>query len=72
MLRYGVVLTDLVAYGEVLGQVAGDGPVGDSLRALVAAFARAKAAVAEEQAVAFAALTAGRLDAEQLLASSPR
>ncbi|HEX8629875.1 MAG TPA: nitrate- and nitrite sensing domain-containing protein, partial [Catenuloplanes sp.] len=43
VLRYGVVITDLVAYGDVLGQIAGDSDIADSLRA-VAAFARAKAA----------------------------
>ncbi|WP_203980552.1 sensor histidine kinase, partial [Micromonospora phaseoli] len=63
-LRYGVVLTDLVAYGDGLAQLPGDEQLGDSRRA-VAAFARAKAAVAEEEAVAFTALSAGRLDSEQ-------
>jgi signal transduction histidine kinase len=58
VLRYGVIITDLVAYGEVLGQFAGDGPVADGLRA-VSAFARAKAGTAEQEAVAFAARTSG-------------
>jgi signal transduction histidine kinase len=58
VLRYGVILTDLLAYGEVLGQYAGDGPVADGLRA-VSAFGRAKAGTAEQEAVAFAARTSG-------------
>ena len=64
VLRYGVILTDLVAYGEVLGQVSGDSSVAQSLRA-VSAFARAKSATAEEEAVTFAALSSGQLDEEQ-------
>lgn len=58
ILRYGVIITDLVAYGEVLGQFAGEGPVADGLRA-VSAFARAKAGTAAQEAVAFSARTAG-------------
>ncbi|HWG98978.1 MAG TPA: sensor histidine kinase, partial [Pilimelia sp.] len=65
VLRYGVILGDLAAYGEVLGQIAGEGELAEGLRA-AAAFSRAKAATAEEQAVAFAGLlSGGRLDAEQ-------
>ncbi|MFF4878112.1 nitrate- and nitrite sensing domain-containing protein [Micromonospora sp. NPDC000668] len=64
VLRYGVILTDLVAYGDGLAQLPGEESLSDSRRA-VAAFARAKASVAEEQAVAFTALTAGQLDSEQ-------
>ena len=64
VLRYGVILTDLGAYGETLGELAGEGRVADSLRA-VAAFARAKAGAAEQQAVSFAALSSGHLDEEQ-------
>ncbi|MFI6260432.1 nitrate- and nitrite sensing domain-containing protein [Micromonospora zamorensis] len=64
VLRYGVILTDLVSYGDGLAQLPGDESLGDSRRA-VSAFARAKASVAEEQAVAFTALTAGQLDSEQ-------
>ncbi|MEV4535952.1 nitrate- and nitrite sensing domain-containing protein [Asanoa sp. NPDC049518] len=66
-LRYGVVLGDLVAYGEAVGQVSGEGDLADSLRAM-AAFARAKAATAEEEAVVFAALSAGGLSQEQFSA----
>lgn len=64
VLRYSVVLNDLVAYGEAVGQLAGEGELADELRAL-AAFARAKNGTAEQQAVTFAALTAGQLDEEQ-------
>ncbi|MEU5908323.1 sensor histidine kinase [Micromonospora sp. NPDC047527] len=64
VLRYGVILTDLVAYGDGLAQLPGEEGLSDSRRA-VAAFARAKSSVAEEQAVAFTALTAGQLDPEQ-------
>ncbi len=64
VLRYGVILTDLVSYGDGLAQLPGDESLADSRRA-VAAFARAKASVAEEEAVAYTALTAGQLDSEQ-------
>nr|WP_067505955.1 sensor histidine kinase [Actinoplanes sp. TFC3] len=65
VLRYGVVITDLVGYGEVLSQYAGEGKVADSLRA-VSAFARAKAGTAEQEAVAYAARVSGSASAEQL------
>ncbi|WDZ85311.1 sensor histidine kinase [Micromonospora cathayae] len=64
VLRYGVVLTDLVGYGDALAQLPGDGALADSRRA-VAAFSRAKSAVAEEEAVAFTALATNRVDQEQ-------
>ncbi|MEV6366879.1 nitrate- and nitrite sensing domain-containing protein [Micromonospora musae] len=64
MLRYSVILDDLVAYGDGLAQLPGGERVSDSRRA-VAAFARAKSSVAEEEAVAFSALSAGQLDEEQ-------
>ncbi|QKW16248.1 sensor histidine kinase [Verrucosispora sp. NA02020] len=66
-LRYGVVLSDLVAYGDGLAQLPGEERLADTRRA-VAAFARAKAAVAEEESIAFTALTRGRLDNEQFSA----
>ncbi|GAB1689340.1 nitrate- and nitrite sensing domain-containing protein [Krasilnikovia sp. M28-CT-15] len=65
VLRYGVVITDLVGYGEALSQFAGDGTVADSLRAL-SAFSRAKAGTAEQEAVAYAARVSGDVSAEQL------
>ncbi|MEU6023904.1 nitrate- and nitrite sensing domain-containing protein [Micromonospora sp. NPDC047134] len=67
VLRYGVVLADLVSYSDGLAQLPGEESLADSRRA-VAAFARAKAAVAEEEAIAFTALTNGRLDTEQFSA----
>ncbi|MET7467649.1 nitrate- and nitrite sensing domain-containing protein [Micromonospora sp. NPDC005686] len=63
-LRYGIVLGDLVAYSDALAQQPGAESLADARRA-VAAFAHAKAAVAEEQAVAFTALGGGRIDGEQ-------
>nr|WP_229799049.1 nitrate- and nitrite sensing domain-containing protein [Couchioplanes caeruleus] len=65
VLRYGVVITDLVGYGELLSQYAGEGAVADSLRA-VSAFTRAKAGTAEQEAVAYAARVAGDTSDEQL------
>nr|WP_231922475.1 sensor histidine kinase [Micromonospora krabiensis] len=64
VLRYGVILADLVSYGDGLAQLPGGESLSDSRRA-VAAFARAKSSVAEEEAVAFTALSAGQLDEEQ-------
>lgn len=63
-LRYGVILADLVAYGDGLAQLPGDERLAEARRA-VAAFARAKAAVAEEESVAYTALSAGGFDEEQ-------
>ncbi|SBT51412.1 sensor histidine kinase [Micromonospora narathiwatensis] len=63
-LRYGIVLNDLVAYGDTLAQQPGAESIADARRA-VAAFAHAKAEVAEEQAVAFTALSNGQIDEEQ-------
>ncbi|WP_262283066.1 sensor histidine kinase [Micromonospora sp. MA102] len=63
-LRYGIILDDLVAYGDTLAQQPGAEALADARRA-VAAFAHAKAEVAEEEAVAFTALSAGRIDEEQ-------
>ncbi|HEX6970412.1 MAG TPA: nitrate- and nitrite sensing domain-containing protein [Micromonosporaceae bacterium] len=64
VLRYGVILNDLVAYTDTVSQIAGEGGLADSLRA-IAAFARAKAGIGEEQAVTFAAIASGKLDEEQ-------
>jgi signal transduction histidine kinase len=67
VLRYGVVITDLVGYGDVLSQVAGDGTVADGLRAL-SAFTRAKAGTADQEAISYAARVSGDLSDEQLSA----
>ncbi|TDB73313.1 sensor histidine kinase [Micromonospora sp. KC723] len=66
-LRYGIILTDLVAYGDALAQLPGQDSLADARRA-VAAFSRAKAAVAEEEAVAYTALSGGQVDEEQFSA----
>ncbi|GAA4688273.1 histidine kinase [Phytohabitans rumicis] len=68
VLRYGNILTDLVSYGEVLGQLAGEGNLAEELRALDA-FAKAKAATAEEEAVVYAALVPGDVLGEEQLNS---
>ncbi|MBL7257022.1 sensor histidine kinase [Paractinoplanes lichenicola] len=62
--RYSVVITDLVSYGEAVSQFAGDGDIADRLRA-IAAFARAKAGTAEQEAVSYAAVVTRDLSAEQ-------
>ena len=62
--RYGVVITDLVGYGQVVSQFAGGGPAGDSLRA-AGAFAEAKAGAAEQEAISYAARVSNDLSAEQ-------
>jgi signal transduction histidine kinase len=67
VLRYGVVIDDLVGYGDVLSQFAGDGSVGDGLRAL-AAFSRAKAGTADQEALSYAARASNDLSEEQLSA----
>jgi signal transduction histidine kinase len=64
MSRYGVVLTDLLGYGEAVSQYAGDDEVGDSLRA-TSAFAKAKAGAADLEALSYTALVSGDLSAEQ-------
>jgi signal transduction histidine kinase len=63
VLRYGVVIDTMVAFHGQLSQVAGDTQLANSLRA-VAAFAQAKAAASLEEAVGFASLQSGALDAE--------
>jgi signal transduction histidine kinase len=67
VVRYGVVITDLVGYGDTLSQFAGDGDVGDGLRAL-AAFAQAKAGTSEQEAVSYAARVVNDTSDEQLSA----
>ncbi|MDG4789917.1 nitrate- and nitrite sensing domain-containing protein [Micromonospora sp. WMMD1102] len=67
-LRYGMIIGELVAYGETLGQISGESAVGDSLRTL-SALAQAKEAVAEEEAVVYSALAVGGvLDQQQFSA----
>jgi hypothetical protein len=65
VLRYGVIISDLVAYREELGPVAGNNALADQLRA-IGSFSKAKAQAAEEQAITYAALASERkLDAEE-------
>ncbi|MFC7273656.1 nitrate- and nitrite sensing domain-containing protein [Paractinoplanes rhizophilus] len=64
MSRYGVVLTDLLGYGDAVSQYAGDDEVGDSLRA-TSAFAKAKAGAAELDSIAYSALVSNDLSNEQ-------
>ena len=68
VLRYGNILTDLVAYGDVVGQLAGEGDLAEELRA-VAAFAKAKAAKADEEAIVYSSLVGGGGLAEEELNS---
>jgi signal transduction histidine kinase len=63
VLRYGVVIDEMVAFHGQLSQLAGDTHLADSLRA-VAAFAQAKAATSLEQAIGYASLRSGSLDRE--------
>jgi hypothetical protein len=67
VLRYGAIAEDLVAYREAIGQIAGDTPLGDTLRA-VAALSKAKFQMAQAQAVAYVALLGGDMNDEQLTA----
>jgi len=62
--RYGVVITDLVGFGDAVSQFASDGEIADSLRA-ISAFSRAKAGTAEQEAVSYAARVSGDLSTEQ-------
>jgi signal transduction histidine kinase len=64
VLRYSVVITDLVGYGDVLSQFAGDGTVADGLRAQ-SAFTQAKAGASEQEATAYAADVSGDVSDEQ-------
>ncbi|GAB7048670.1 hypothetical protein JCM9534A_37960 [Catenuloplanes indicus JCM 9534] len=68
ILRYGVVMDDLMAYLEVISQTAGEGDLADSLRTAFA-FSNAKNATAEEQAVAYVALLGNRNLGQEQLAS---
>ena len=64
-LRYGVMLSDIVAYQESVAQVTDDPVLAESIRA-VAALSKAKAQMAESQAVAFVALSDPSLDGQQI------
>jgi signal transduction histidine kinase len=64
LVRYGVVIDDMVAHHSQIVQYTADGHLAASIRA-VAAFAQAKAAAAQEQATGYAALKSGHLDQQQ-------
>jgi signal transduction histidine kinase len=64
VVRYGVVIDDMVGYHGDLVQYTGDAHLADSIRA-VAAFAQAKAQTSHEQAIGYAALSSGRIDQQQ-------
>ena len=63
VLRYGVVIDQIVAFHAQVSQVAGDTQLAANLRAF-AAFAQAKAATSLEEATGYAALRSGSLDRE--------
>ena len=65
MVRYGVILTDALAYLEAVGQVADDPALAEEIRA-VAAISRAKTFAAEAEAIALVALEDGVLTEEEL------
>ena len=67
VLRYGLIVEDIVAYQEAVSQAVTDPVLSGEMRA-VAAFARARSQVAEEQAVVYMALKATRYGPEQLTA----
>ncbi|WP_213456496.1 sensor histidine kinase, partial [Rhizomonospora bruguierae] len=67
VLRYGVVIDELVSYQESVGQIAGDNDLAETMRA-VAALSKTKAELSRAQAVAVVSLRAGQLDDEDLAA----
>jgi signal transduction histidine kinase len=68
ILRYGVVIEDLTAYREVLGQVTDAPGLADALRA-AGAFSRAKASLGDEEAAAFSMLRSGTVVDSQAYSS---
>jgi HAMP domain-containing protein len=64
VLRYGVIIDDLVAYHGSLAQVSSDQTLTDGLRAM-AAFAQAKDDASQEQALGFETLQSGAVTQEQ-------
>jgi signal transduction histidine kinase len=67
VLRYGVIISDVIAYQETVSQVAGDPVLAESIRA-VASLSKAKAHMSEAQAAAYLALGGGTPDDEQVTA----
>jgi hypothetical protein len=64
VLRYGLIVTELVSYRESLSQATGDTELANSLIA-AAAFSKAKLLVGTQEAIIFAALSSGALDGQQ-------
>jgi signal transduction histidine kinase len=64
VVRYSVVLDEMVGYHADIAQIAGNTKVADMLRAK-AAFAAAKAQAAQEQAIGYTALQLGQIDQQQ-------
>jgi len=64
VVRYGVIIDDLVAYHDDVVQVASDSRLATSLRA-AAAFAAAKAQLGQEQAIGYVAVRSGAIDQQQ-------
>ncbi len=67
VLRYGVIITDLINYQESVAQVAGDPDLAESVRA-VTTLSKAKAQMSEAQAIGYLALRGGSLDREKITA----
>jgi signal transduction histidine kinase len=65
VLRYGVIVSDLLAFQESVGQVTDDPDLAESVRA-VTALSKAKSHMADAQASAFVALIDGSPDEEQV------
>jgi signal transduction histidine kinase len=63
-LRYGVIISDVLDYLEVVGQVADDPALAGEIRAM-AAFARAKTLTAEAEAISWVAVAEGEFAPEQ-------
>jgi signal transduction histidine kinase len=67
VLRYGVVLSDVLNYQETVGEATDDAELAEEIRA-VAAMSKAKTLAAEAEAVAFASLIDGQFTEEELTA----
>jgi signal transduction histidine kinase len=67
VLRYGVVLTDVLAYQEAVGEGTDDPELAEQIRA-VAAMSKAKTLAAQAEAVTLISLADGRFSEEELTA----
>jgi signal transduction histidine kinase len=64
-LRYGVIISDLIAYQESVGQATGDPQLAESVRA-IAALSKAKVQLSQAQVTGYLALQDGSLDEEEV------